>query len=135
MNNESPNLFPEKDLIDMKFMELVQYTELEIDSKPDIDKALHEYSLLMKKRKEISDLRVKLIDEVGMKLAGPEAAILSAMSSIKSNIERYYTTNGIDAKFEDLGNGTQVAIIEFDHGEVKLTKESKLKMEIKKIKN
>ena len=129
------NLFPEKDLIDMKFMDLLKYGNIEIKDKTEVDKALHEYSLLIYKAKELDAAYNKLEVQLISKHNDVASLINEAKNSIENNIEKYYSEHFTDLSFQPReDNDSSRATLQFEHGEIIVTHKSKTDFKIKPTK-
>lgn len=127
------NLFPQPELIDMKFLELAKFGHLQIDSRQDIDKALQELSFLHKKNLEIDDLFMKHRQQLDEKFQKYYEPIEEQVQMIRENIEEYLKGHIRDIWFEsDIDDDDKsIARLKFDHGEIICKQISKTKFQIK----
>ena len=130
MDKNSQVLFPEEDLIDMKFMEMIKYATINIDDTVDADKAVREYSFLIKKEKELWAKNDKAIANLLAQATMLQEQINGAKNEISSKIENYFMHT--ELHFEDTADyDTSVATIDLEHGKIVFIQKRKLDFKIK----
>lgn len=121
------NLFPEKEIMDMKFIDLVKFGNIDIKNKEDSDKALHELSLLKNKQRELSGIQKKHEDALALKIAECSLPIFAAIRTIEENIQRYYDHHLDEFEFID-----GEAKLQFKHGEIIAKQKTEVKIKTNK---
>lgn len=124
-------LFPEKELIDVRFLELIKYDDREIVNKEDVDKAIREYSHLVnaKKTKLIPAAEWE-IDVIEKKREKIENIINEKIEKIQQSIEKYYHQHMHDVVFLH-DDDVQTATIELEHGQIIFTQKTNSNIKIK----
>jgi len=132
MAEDTQNLFPVKELFDMKFLELVKYDKAEVKENGDIDKALQEYFFLTEKGKEVQKLYMKHSDDLVNRALKLRASIDYVRQIIFDKIHDSFDCS--EVIFEEDENGVSKATFPFEHGEIVIIEKSKTEFKIKPVK-
>jgi hypothetical protein len=125
-------MFPERELIDMSFMDHIRYNNTVPENKTEVDKALQEYNCLSAKFKECTIVFSKRQKDLEAKYDSLAKIISDAMNGIlagvEDNIKRNWSDFGISYGADDKCE------INLEHGKIILEQRIKTNFKIKPIK-
>jgi hypothetical protein len=131
------NLFPEKPIIDMTFLDHLIFSTngRVIDTKKDLDSALGEINHLYAKKKELKSKVLEYQFQLMNKHLELDNRIQKENEVVTQKLNEYFDRHPSEIHFKDKEDGTQEAIINLDHGSVVITRVTKTKIEIKPAKD
>lgn len=125
-------MFPERELIDMSFMDHIRFHAFVPTTKPEVDKAIQEFNCLVTKSKELSAIFDKAVSKLTSEFETLHQKISVAKDSILSGVKCC-----IDDSTNDMGvlyDEDDKCEIDFQHGKIILEKTTTTKLKIKPIK-
>lgn len=132
MENNNTNLFPEKDLIDLKFMDHIRFNSFVPINKTEMDKAIHEYNCLKNNLNKCMGIYSRKQEELSNKYQNVSKEISDAMESIMDGVEECIRKNWTDYSIS-YGEDNKCEI-EFEHGKLILEQKTTTKFKIKPVK-
>lgn len=129
---ENQNLFPEKDLIDLGFMDHIRFNSFVPVSKAEVDKAIHEYNCLKDNLRKLNGLYDKKLNQLIDQKEKVETDLNKAMEDILAGVKTCITDHTADFGIQyDEDNKCSLA---FEHGSLILEEVviNKLKIKPKK---
>ena len=134
MEKETTNLFPDKELFDMKFLGFIKFDKAEVSNRSEIDKAMQEYFCLVKKAQEVDKLLWKHTDDLVKKYDSLKASIDYVANIISDKIENYCNAHTGDFNFKKDGDDKSRATLTFEHGEIIITRKERIDFKFKPVK-
>lgn len=129
MENDNTNLFPEKDLIDLKFMDHIRFNSFVPTNKTEVDKAIQEYNCLISNFKKCTSVYSQLQRELDNKYNAVSKKLSDTADTIMHGVEQCIGNN-----YSEFGinfNGKEKCEIEFEHGKIILEQKTINKLKIK----
>lgn len=132
MEKENTNLFPEKDLIDLKFMDHIRFNSFVPINKTEVDKAIQEYNCLKINLSKCSDVFIKKQRKLDNEYEAVQKRIEDSMDCIIKGVEECIANNWTDYGIS-YGDDNKCEIA-FEHGKLVLEQKTTTKFKIKPVK-
>lgn len=126
------NLFPERELIDMTFMEYIRFSSFVPVNKTELDKAIQEYNCLSAKFSEATKEFSKRQKDLETKYDTIAKRISDTMNNISAGVESFVESNWTD--FNISYDDQDKCEINFEHGKLILEQKTSTKFKIKPVK-
>ena len=126
------NLFPERELIDMTFMDHIRFNSFVPTSKTELDKAIQEYNCLSAKFSEATKEFSKRQNALEHKYGLLAKEISNAMYRVTVGVEGYLKENWSDFNIH-YGDDDKCEL-NFEHGKLILEQKTSTKFKIKPVK-
>jgi hypothetical protein len=132
MEKENTNLFPEKDLIDLTFMDHIRFNCFVPVNRAEIDKAIQEYNCLKVNAAKCTNVFLQKQRDLDKKYEAVSNHINGFMDNILKGVEECIANNWTDYGIS-YGDDDK-CVIDFEHGKVLLEQTTKTKFKIKPVK-
>lgn len=126
------NLFPERELIDMTFMEYIRFSSFVPVNKTELDIAIQEYNCLSAKFSEATKEFSKRQKDLENKYDLLAKKISDAMNNVTAGVEQCVTNNWTDYNIH-YGDDDKCEL-NFEHGKLILEQKTSTKFKIKPVK-